>query len=371
MHITLHLTNNCNMACKYCYVNGNKISTMRMETAHKAVDLAAEIGGESIGIIFFGGEPLLKKDLIYETIDYCRWKQKDQNYRFHYKITTNGLLLDEEFIRYSLKENLFIALSFDGIQKAHDAMRVDKSGEGTYTRLIDKLRMIINERPYAPVMLVVSPGTVKYYYESVVFLYEKGFKYIICSLDYSGAWTKEHTDVLKKEYKKLSEFYYDRTIKEEKFYFSPFEVKISSHINCDSYGTERCELGKKQISVAPDGSLYPCVQFVGNSFYNIGSVWTGIDEYKRQELFYRNEEEKEGCKDCAVRKRCNHHCGCLNFQTTGSIDMVSPVLCAHERIVMPVADRLAERLYKKRSEMFIQKHYNDMFPLISLIEDKT
>jgi uncharacterized protein len=27
-------------------------------------------------------------------------------------------------------------------------------------------------------------------------------------------------------------------------------------------------------------------------------------------------------------------------------------------------------LYKKRSAMFIQKHYNDMYPLISYIEDK-
>ena len=38
---------------------------------------------------------------------------------------------------------------------------------------------------------------------------------------------------------------------------------------------------------------------------------------------------------------------------------------------MPIADRLAEELYNKRSEMFIQKHYNDLFPLVSLVEDKS
>ncbi|MDP4183246.1 MAG: radical SAM protein, partial [Bacillota bacterium] len=371
MHFTLHLTNDCNMACRYCYVDGTNKSTMSFDTIIKSVDLAAKIGGESIGIIFFGGEPLLHKDLIYKTVEYCKNKEKGSEYCFHYKVTTNGLLLDEEFLNYSLKENIFIALSFDGIKDAHDANRVDKNQAGTYLKLIDKLDTLIKARPYAPVLMVISPNTVDYYADSVMFLYQKGYKYIICSLDYSGNWTDQNMKALKREYKKLAQFYLEKTLLEEKFYFSPFEVKISSHINCENYSSERCELGKKQISVAPDGCLYPCVQFVGKPYYSIGNVETGIDENKRQELFLTNEEEKVSCAQCAVRKRCNHYCGCLNLQTTGSIDLVSPVLCAHERIVMPIADKLAEKLFKKRNAMFIQKHYNDVFPLISLIEDKT
>ena len=73
--------------------------------------------------------------------------------------------------------------------------------------------------------------------------------------------------------------------------------------------------------------------------------------------------------ECAVRDRCNHYCGCLNKQTTGRMDTVSPVLCAHERIVLPIADKLAGRLFKERNALFIQKHYNELYPVISLIED--
>ena len=51
------------------------------------------------------------------------------------------------------------------------------------------------------------------------------------------------------------------------------------------------------------------------------------------------------------------------------IDRVSPVLCAHERILLPIADGLAEKLYKKKNSLFLQKQYNDMFPLVSMIED--
>jgi uncharacterized protein len=369
MHFTLHLTNDCNMACRYCYVDGREPRVMDIETIKKAVNLTPSKAGESIGIIFFGGEPLLHKELIFETIEYCKWKEKQNGVFFHYKITTNGLLIDEEFINYSLKENIFIALSHDGVKEAHDFNRIDRAGDGTFTRLEGKIELLLEARPYAPVMMVVTPETVKNYAQSVAYLYGKGFKYIICSLDYGGKWSEESLKVLKKEYRKLADFYLERTYAEDKFYLSPFEVKISSHINCADYSRERCELGKKQISVAPDGLLYPCVQFVGKPYYSIGDVDNGIDEGRRFDLFRKNEKEKESCMECAVRKRCNHYCGCLNLQTTGSIEEVSPVLCAHERIVLPIADKLAEKLYKEKNPMFIQKHYNDVFPLISLVED--
>jgi uncharacterized protein len=161
-------------------------------------------------------------------------------------------------------------------------------------------------------------------------------------------------------------------VAEAKFYFSPFEVKIASHIYPGSCRSERCELGKRQISVAPNGRLYPCVQFAGDGtddVYCIGDVQTGIDEDARERLYALNAQEKTECAECAVRERCNHYCGCLNKQATGRVDVVSPMLCAHERIVLPIADKLGARLFKKKSPMFIQKHYNDLFPLVSLVED--
>ncbi len=370
MHYTLHLTNNCNMACRYCYVDGCNIQNMTFETAKQVIDKAAE-EKQSTGIIFFGGEPLLHKDLIYKAVEYGKWKEQHEECYLHYKITTNGLLLDKDFLDFSEKENVFVALSHDGIEKAHDYNRVDRAGCGTFAALLPKIDMLLSVRPYAPVLMVITPETVQYYAESVEFLYKCGFRYLICSLNYAGNWTKRNLEELESQYNKLADFYMQRTLAEEKFYLSPFEVKISSHINKDTYCHERCELGKKQLSVAPDGTLYPCVQFVGEPQYSIGHLNTGIDEKRRNELFSINEQEKDVCTDCAIRLRCNHHCGCMNKQATGSIEKVSPVLCAHERMLVPIADRIAEKLFKRRNAMFIQKHYNELYPIISMIEDKT
>lgn len=250
MHYTLHLTNGCNMGCRYCYVKHENIQVMDFETARKAVDMASRNKGKPTGIIFFGGEPLLCKDLINEIVEYSRFKERAIGCMFYFKITTNGLLLDETFMNLALKENIFIALSHDGIREAHDKHRLDLCGKDTFSRLTGKIDLLLSKRPYSPVLVTVNPDTANFYADSVIYLYEKGFRYIICSLNYGGDWTEKDMKVLKKQYERLSEFYYERTLAEDKFYLSPFEVKISSHINGDSYCHERCELGKKQISVA-------------------------------------------------------------------------------------------------------------------------
>ena len=378
MHLTLHLTAKCNLSCKYCYAAPHEGGDMSIETAKAAIDLAVKDVNKnkydsSLGIIFFGGEPLLKRDLIIEILDYCQRIEKETGQLFHFKITTNGILLDEDFIVNNKTAEVFVALSHDGLKASHDTNRVHPDGSGTFDELEDKITLLLKHKPYSPVMLVTTPKTVSYYADSVRYLYDKGFKYLICSLDYSADWNEADIRVLAKQYEILSKWYYDLTIKEAKFYFSPFEVKIESHIYPGSCKAGKCQLGQTQISVAPNGNLFPCVQFVGDGSLNeycIGNVQSGIDETSRSNLFLQNSNEKSTCIDCAIKNRCNHYCGCLNKQATGSIDVVSSVLCAHERTVLPIADKLAKKLYKKRNGMFIQKHYNELYPIISLVEEQ-
>lgn len=52
------------------------------------------------------------------------------------------------------------------------------------------------------------------------------------------------------------------------------------------------------------------------------------------------------------------------------MEHVAPAVCAHERIVLPIADKLASRLFATRNALFIQKHYNADFPFLSLLEEE-
>jgi len=372
MHYTLHITNGCNLACDYCYVHKQRTRQMAADTAKAAIDRASRSGGD-VGISFFGGEPLLEKQLIMDTVAYGRAMEADAGCHFHFKITTNGTLLDGAFLRWCSENRVMVALSIDGIARAHDAHRRTADGEGTYAPVEAAAKRLLRYQPYACAMMVVNPDTVQYYADGVQKLHDLGFQYYICSLNYerAAAWTDAHMEELERQFSRLSDMYVRWTMEEKKFYFSPFEVKMRSHIDGEGYCRERCQLGIRQLSVDTDGSLYPCVQFVGEDQYRLGDVFSGIDENVRRALFDRAERTNGACTGCAIKARCNHHCGCLNKQATGDIDGVSPVLCAHERLSLIAADKAADALFAQGSRMFLQKQYNDMYPLISLIEDRS
>jgi uncharacterized protein len=372
MHLTLHLTRACNLLCDYCYAPPQDGAPMSLAIGRQALGLGSSLNSGSCGIVFFGGEPLLCKDLIRELVVCGREMERYRAGRFHFKVTTNGMLLDEEFLEFAVREDVFVALSFDGTQTAHDAHRRTPVGGGTFDLLLPRLRLLLAARPYSSVMMVINPDTAARLTESVEFLLEEGVRYLIVSLNHAGAWTEEAWEVLRAEYEKLAQRYVAWTRAGRKFYLSPFEVKLSSHINRHCYQKDRCELGRRQLSVDPDGWLYPCVQFVKGgsaSRWCIGHVGTGVDEAARERIHAESEREKPACQECALRLRCNNSCGCLNWQTTGSVNTISPTLCRHEQMLMPIADRLGRELYRRRDPHFLHKHYNAAYPVLSMIED--
>ena len=79
--LVLNVTNQCNLACTYCYEFGaDKISTqtgkpkyMTPETARAAVDflLDSAKGREAVHVTFFGGETLMNFRLLQDVVGYA------------------------------------------------------------------------------------------------------------------------------------------------------------------------------------------------------------------------------------------------------------------------------------------------------------
>ncbi len=375
MHITLHLTTGCNLNCDYCYAPHSDRIDMSPETLRQAIDFTTTFSSPDTGLIYFGGEPLLKKELISEAIEYSSELARSKGISFHHKVTTNGLLMDETFLKYASASRLTVALSIDGTEKAHNSHRKNSAGEGSYGIVSNRAKLLLKFQPYAQAYMVISPDTVQDFHSSFLNMLDKGFRYIVTSLDHSAEWTDKDLTVLKKQYGLMAKEYERLTENNVKFYFSPFEKKIASHIRGEEAVCIQCQLGKKQVSIAPNGSIYPCVQFVqdgvSNTEYSIGHISSGIDTDKVNALYEQSQSCGSECTECAFNLRCEHRCGCLNWQTTGNIGKVSPLLCETERLLIPIADRLAERLFKKRNALFIQKHYNVMYPMLSYLEDVT
>jgi uncharacterized protein len=376
VNVTLHLTTGCNLRCKYCF-EGEHASRddMTREVGRAAIDFALRDAGETPGIIFFGGEPLLKRDLIVDLVRHTRERAAAAGSIPHFKITTNGTLLDDAFLEFCAGQDIAISLSFDGTRAAHDTHRVNGAGKGTFDRVEERARALLKHRPYSPAICVTTPETVQHAAAGVRHLFELGFRYVIFQVNYAGAWSDARLAELEQQYWEIARLYVDLTRREEKFYLSPFDLKIATHIRGAEARGLLCKLGIRQVSVAPDGKLFPCVQFVPHgdgrrdARYAIGDVWRGVDVTARAACFEQTEADAPECGSCDLRDRCNRHCGCLNLQTTGQLGEPAAVLCEHERMVTPIADWIGETLWREQSPMFVQKHYNPGFALLSLVED--
>ena len=368
MNITLHLTNRCNLACKYCYVDKKYPADMPLDVAKQAIDMGIMSSKSQMGISFFGGEPLLKKELIKDIVSYCEEVSFKKNIKFKFNLTINGILLNETFAIYAKEKKINIAISHDGIKEAHNSNRMDIAGNGSFDKVDSNCTMLLKHHPYASVILVITPNTVTHLYKSIVYLFNKGFRYLLVSFDYGAKWDEKSMKMLESQYKSLSTLYYQKSIANHKFYLEPFETKIASYIDNQSFNMCRCTLGKSQISIAPDGNIYPCTQLI-----NDPNLLMGNTEAKsiRDISYLKDKGSKEApCNQCVIKNRCVYDCSCINKQSTGDINKTSPALCMHEQMVIRLADELASKLYKVENEAFINKHYNNLYSFISVFEDQ-
>jgi len=339
---------------------------MSLEIARAAVDLGMK-NTDTSALLFYGGEPLLEKQLMYDIIDYTNEIKKKKNHAFHFKMTTNGTLLDEEFLKFAQKSRISIGFSCDG--PAQDDCRKSQDKTGSAKIVFDKIPLLLKYHPYSIGMSVIDPSTVSKASEIVNFLFQKGFRYLHTGVNYStdAPWTKEKILVLEEEYRKIAKLYLDWTRAEKKFYLSAFDMKILSHLKGDAYNIDRGRMGYNQPSVAPNGKIYSGSKHIGNPVFEIGDAFSGIDEKKHKAIFEKGAEPAELCKKCAIKSRCNYAYD--NLGDSGDKNDVSPVQCLHERILTPIVDEVAGILFKEKNSMFLHKHYNDLYPVLSLIED--
>ena len=364
MNMTLHLTDACNLRCRYCYQTRSP-ERMTEETARKAIDLSRS-GGEGVlakgdtahtGVCFFGGEPLLMRGLIEDTVAYANEIHEKTGHAFFFRLVTNGILLDESFLEFAAKNRIGLGFSHDGLMQ--DDARIFPDGTGTAAILEEKIPLLLKYLPDTMVMCTVYPASVGKFADSVEWLFAKGFRkiYTIPMLGAAADWTDERILELDRQYGKISDLYVKWTREGTDFDFPVFDNKIASHILGDAYRHRTCRFGIRQVSVAPDGGIYPCIQFVGDPLSRMGSVDEGIFHGSVPRAVLEERNEPDTCLLCTLKSRCKYNCRCQNKQMSGSPDRVSPFTCAHEKMLIKYADRAADRLFEEKNETFIRKQY--------------
>lgn len=357
MNYTFHLTEKCNLNCKYCYEGEKGNKELTFDDIKIVLDNVVKNNEKHCQIGFFGGEPLLKKELIYDVVEYAEKLEKNNDIKFSYTITTNGTLIDRDFIRLAKRKDFLIGISLDGNKETHNKNRRTYQDTDTFDIVCDNARELLKSVHRVVAMPVITKNNYKEMTENARYLFSVGFNHVNCAFDYTANWQDEDIESLREEYNKLAELYYEKTKNNNDFSLLPFDAKITSYIkneNCE----ERCIIAKKHINVASNGKFYPCMQYVGKEQYEIGDIKTGLDFNKIEVLReYAVKNHNDICKTCKVKNRCSHTCGCLNIIVSGDFAKTSALVCETERMLIEISDRVAERLYKEGCTTFYQKKY--------------
>lgn len=383
MRVTLHLTRRCNLSCTYCYADCTAASRvlgandMTLETAQHGVDLALERSDKRAHIVFFGGEPTLCLALIDATAQYARAAARARGKEISFELTTNGTRLTDAFFAVVTRHHMVVAVSIDGPRAVHDRHRLSNAGLGTFAKIDAGLDRLLREVPSAIASAVVTPDTVAHLSESVAWLLDRGFRIVVTAPNHGADWTPANARTLDRELGRITALYEERTRRGQRFYLGCVDGAIRTHVRGGSSEATSCGAGIDHVSVAADGTLFPCVQFVSDereapaqpSPWSLGHVTTGIDPARAHALAPALGDRDPTCTDCAIASRCASGCPCANLAATGRPDRVSPIQCATQRIGIPLADRAATRLYRRADRTFIHKHYNRLYPVAECIED--
>ena len=147
LDVVICTTTACNMRCIYCYEEGIKKVNLTPEVIKQITvwleKYIIKYKIESLGILLFGGEPLIAKNVTVDLMDEINKMARSHCIYCYYNIGTNGTLLNRRNIQELKKLGLIAAqVTIDGPPEVHNKRRPWISGEDSFSVIIENIKKV-------------------------------------------------------------------------------------------------------------------------------------------------------------------------------------------------------------------------------------
>lgn len=281
----LHLTQRCNLKCKYCYnaKNLGKTEDMTTEQWMRILDRLKDKGFNFI--VFTGGEVFLRKDIL-ELTKYV----KKLNMRLH--ILTNGTVKIEKDL---IEVADIIEISLDAVD--HEINAKGRINSDKFDILENILSIPTELRNKIVIKTVLSKNNRNSIIETREKIREEGFRENQIILQQPNS--PDEADV-----------YPEQVVPREPHAF-------------DAGRITKCNACYEVIGINSDGKIYPCQALIKQNLFlaNIfDDDWLkSIEESKITEVFYNDDVNQSECGLCKYRYICGGPCKAVSFNVTGSL----------------------------------------------------
>ena len=364
MNALVHLTHDCNLRCPYCFTGAKFAREMTIETAKRTAEFVVDYAkqhDQPAVFSFFGGEPMMAWDALVATVLHAEQAAEAAGVTAIFRMNTNGMLIKQQHLEFFEQHELIFILSIDGNQAMHDIERVTEGGIGSFAVLAAKLPGFLEHNPGLTASIVVTPANVIHAADGIEYLFDAGLRFLIVKPDVTQAWTAENVAELERQYSRVADDYLERLRAGNDLYLNLFDDKWINHAKGLEGISIRCDVGTSQISIAPSGNIYPCVRWVKeeeDTVPRLGDVWQGMLAEPLAKIRAESHAPKTPCSSCSYSDgRCANECACEHYSATGRIDTPAPALCEHERVMVPIADRVGNQLWREQNPIFMRKLY--------------
>lgn len=295
----------CNMDCPYCFEN--KINkTFNDENEKQLLDFIDKniVNGGELNISWFGGEPLLQKDMIYRLSKQIKLICEEKNIKYEANIVTNGVLLDYETAKY-LKEECsveFAQVTIDGLKETNDKRRYLKNGQSSFDIIIKnidqiqsffKIHMRIN---LDKTNLKESNDLIKFFKEKD---WSKNVQYYFAPVQETDSYTESclsGIETKKAQMELLKQFC-------EKYSLSFFSKPLFRP------ALSKCMAARyNSYFINADGDIYKCPNHLNDDSKKIANLKDNTLLTNQHVIWLNTVEHKKMCRKCILLPLCNGGC---------------------------------------------------------------
>ena len=382
--VTMLLTNDCNLACSYCFESNKGKDYMPKEMALDILKATYNQVDPMAGIFtlnMFGGEPLMNWDTFKAVCDYVL----ENNLKIRITATTNLTLLTDEMIDYIDELSIPVLVSVDGIKEVHDKHRCN-----SFDKVIENMKKLIDrDLGYLiEARMTVAPDTAKYMYESVKMLVDLGINNIANVPASDLEWDAQSIQDYKDNYEKILDMYIDILNDEtNKRNISLYKVDQALNLALEPIkeDTSMCNIGNPRwVIVDWKGDIWPCPDYPTTDNVDliagkIGNFYTGVDETKVDPKPMVATYELERCKGCEAISICKSGCPYENYTKNGKFNEPTIGYCTLQKafveIIKAYQDKLLEatnirsrQLNVLIENLKVKKYYDEKVKTISITD---
>jgi uncharacterized protein len=312
----LILTENCNLACSYCYESGcpKKDSTLNMteDIAFAAIDHVANCIKDSshskFFVSFFGGEPTQAFEILVSATEYSRKIASNIKKESVTGIVTNGAMEIDQAIW--LSQNIdHITISVDGPKQIHDAQR-----SNSFDKVFSNSLEIFKRAPGKIAFRVtVTKSSVNQVTEIVTF-FGKNFPGTTIILEPAfelGRGKKSKFGM--PDHDDFFEAFLDALTITKKYGLTLRTAILS----LGAQGHQFCGVSGSNFMIAPDGQVTSCNRMIfgkdANSAFSFGHYDSTIRKFIFDEDNYNwlkrlTVSSIPACQDCFAQTNCRGEC---------------------------------------------------------------